>query len=120
MKYLTRVVLVLVAACAIATAAGAQGVTTGQIAGVVQDAQGLALPGASILAVHEPSGTNYEAVTREDGHFYDSGHARRRALHLDRDARGLPAADPPRRQRLARHVVGPHHDARQRGRRPKR
>ncbi len=69
MKYLTRVVLVFVATCALATAASAQGVTTGQIAGVVQDAQGLALPGASILAVHEPSGTNYEAVTREDGHF---------------------------------------------------
>ena len=47
----------------------AQGVTTGSIAGVVLDAQGAAIPGASITAVHEPSGTAYEATTRADGRF---------------------------------------------------
>jgi outer membrane receptor protein involved in Fe transport len=49
--------------------AHAQGVTTGQIAGVVNDSQGLAIPGASVIAVHEPSGTTYEAVTLADGRF---------------------------------------------------
>jgi Carboxypeptidase regulatory-like domain len=47
----------------------AQGVTTGSISGVVLDAQGAAIPGASVIAVHEPSGTAYEATTRADGRF---------------------------------------------------
>jgi outer membrane receptor protein involved in Fe transport len=47
----------------------AQGVTTSSITGVVNDAQGLAVPGASVVALHEPSGTRYEAVTRGDGRF---------------------------------------------------
>ena len=47
----------------------AQGVTTGSIVGVVSDAQGAVVPGATVLAVHEPSGTAYEGVTQADGHF---------------------------------------------------
>ncbi len=47
----------------------AQGVTTGSVGGIVLDAQGGSVPGATILAVHEPSGTRYEAVTREDGRY---------------------------------------------------
>jgi outer membrane receptor protein involved in Fe transport len=49
--------------------AHAQGVTTGSITGVVVDAQKQAVPGASVVAVHEPSGTRYEATTRADGRF---------------------------------------------------
>ena len=49
--------------------AHAQGVTTGSITGVVVDAQNSAVPGATVVAVHEPSGTRYEATTRTDGHF---------------------------------------------------
>jgi hypothetical protein len=49
--------------------AHAQGVTTGSITGVVLDAQKQAVPGASVVAVHEPSGTRYEATTRPDGRF---------------------------------------------------
>ena len=49
--------------------ARAQGVTTGSMAGIVQDAQGLAIPGATVVARHEPSGTTYEAVSREDGRW---------------------------------------------------
>ena len=45
------------------------GVTTAAVQGVVKDAQGGVVPGASVLAVHEPSGTRYEAVTRADGRF---------------------------------------------------
>lgn len=47
----------------------AQGVTTGSMTGVVTDSQGGVLPGATVSAVHVPSGTTYEAVTQEDGHF---------------------------------------------------
>ena len=64
--------LLLLAACALlwpSTGALAQGVTTGSITGVVTDAQGLAIPGASVVAVHAPSGTTYEGVTRDDGRF---------------------------------------------------
>jgi hypothetical protein len=49
--------------------AHAQGVTTGSITGVVVDAQKQAVPGATVVAVHEPSGTRYEATTRADGRF---------------------------------------------------
>jgi Carboxypeptidase regulatory-like domain len=47
----------------------AQGVTTGMIAGVVADPQGAVIPGVSVVAVHEPSGTSYESVTQADGRF---------------------------------------------------
>jgi hypothetical protein len=49
--------------------AHAQGVTTGSMTGVVVDAQKQVVPGASVVAVHEPSGTRYEATTRADGRF---------------------------------------------------
>ena len=54
---------------AFATAGAAQTVTTGSLAGVVTDAQGGALPGATVVATHTPTGTTYEAVTDGDGRF---------------------------------------------------
>jgi carboxypeptidase family protein len=53
--------------------ATAQGVTTAAATGIVKDAQGGVIPGATITAVHEPSGTNYEGVTQADGHFFIPG-----------------------------------------------
>ena len=47
----------------------AQGVTTGAIAGVVTNTQQQPIAGASVIAIHEPSGTTYESVTRADGRF---------------------------------------------------
>src|SRR5258708_19232568 len=47
----------------------AQGVTTAAIAGVVADSSGAPLPGARLVAVHRPSGTQYSAVTRAYGRF---------------------------------------------------
>jgi hypothetical protein len=47
----------------------AQGVTTGAISGIVTDAQQQPVAGASVIAIHEPSGTTYEGVTRADGRF---------------------------------------------------
>jgi hypothetical protein len=53
--------------------ADAQGVTTGAMSGVVKDAQGAVIPGATILAVHQASGSTYEAVTQADGRFVMPG-----------------------------------------------
>jgi hypothetical protein len=65
--------LALVACCALLlwpiADTHAQGVTTGQIAGIVTDAQQQPVAGASVIAIHEPSGTSYEATTRADGRF---------------------------------------------------
>jgi hypothetical protein len=47
----------------------AQGVTTGAITGVILDAQGQRVPGASVTAIHQPSGTTYDAVSQGDGRF---------------------------------------------------
>ena len=47
----------------------AQNATTSTLTGVVKDAQGGVLPGASVSAVHAPTGTSYETVTESDGAF---------------------------------------------------
>lgn len=47
----------------------AQGVTTASIDGVVVDAERTPRAGASVMAVHVPSGTTYGTITRSDGRF---------------------------------------------------
>jgi len=63
----------LLAFCAVAAwpfgSLYAQGVTTGAIAGIVLNPQQEPVAGASVIAIHAPSGTVYEAVTRADGRF---------------------------------------------------
>lgn len=61
--------LVLCAALVFAVPASAQTVTTGALSGAVVDPQGGALPGATVVAVHRPTGTKYEGVTMADGKF---------------------------------------------------
>ncbi len=47
----------------------AQGVTTASINGTVTDENGQALPSATIIAVHNPSGTQYGTTTRNSGKY---------------------------------------------------
>ncbi len=74
MEYLKRsrsvcAIVAFLAFVAYASPSRAQGVTTASMTGVVKDAQGAVIPGVTVTAVHEPSGTNYEAVTQGDGRF---------------------------------------------------
>lgn len=61
------------AAFLIAATAFSQGVTTSAIGGKVIDNLGEPLPGASVVAIHTPSGTKYGAATDFDGFYRISG-----------------------------------------------
>jgi hypothetical protein len=47
----------------------AQGVTTSAMKGLVTDARGQPLPGATVVATHLPSGTEYSTATRSNGQY---------------------------------------------------
>ncbi len=65
-----RLVLTLMMICLILAGSGlAQSVTTASFNGTVVDSEGKALPGASIKAIHVPTGSVFTAVTRSDGRF---------------------------------------------------
>ena len=71
MKTLTDWGRVVVAALLVLGGAWApaaeQGVTTGSMSGIVTDTAGQPVTGASVIAIHLPSGTNYETETLADG-----------------------------------------------------
>ncbi len=64
-----KILLLLILAFAASGAVLAQGVTTSTIRGSVKDQKGESLPGANIVAIHVPSGTQYGTSTRADGVF---------------------------------------------------
>ncbi len=72
-RYLTPLLLPLLLAGLVLLAPGAelvaQGVTTGTIGGFVSDPEGAPIPDATVVAVHEPSGTSYSAAVRGGGAF---------------------------------------------------
>ena len=70
---LLAVVCLTVLALWPAATASAQSATSAELAGVVKDSQGGVTPGASVLAVHEPSGTTYETTAQSDGRFVIPG-----------------------------------------------
>lgn len=65
-----RRILLLLAFCMGAGLAFGQGITTSAMNGVVTDQKGDPLPGATVVAVHKPTGTEYGIVTNENGKFY--------------------------------------------------
>ncbi|MFD2248273.1 TonB-dependent receptor [Pontibacter ruber] len=47
----------------------AQGATTAAMTGVIRDQSGTALPGATVIAIHTPTSTQYVATTDTEGRF---------------------------------------------------
>lgn len=68
-----RKVYLAVVAVLCTAMAFSQGVTTSAIGGKITDNVGEPLPGASVVAVHQPSGTTYGAAADFDGFYRISG-----------------------------------------------
>jgi hypothetical protein len=64
-----KVVAALALCIAATSSLFAQGITTAAIGGLVVSSTGEALPGATVIAVHVESGTQYGTSTRENGRF---------------------------------------------------
>ncbi len=69
MNQLLRKIVFTIAVSFAAIVAFGQGVTTSSMNGKVTDSNGEALPGATVIAVHTPSGTQYGNVTDLEGYF---------------------------------------------------
>lgn len=69
MKKLLKLFFILTAFVCADSSIYAQGNTTSSINGGVYDSLGQSLPGASVLAIHTPSGTRYAASTDFNGGF---------------------------------------------------
>jgi hypothetical protein len=67
-KQITRFLSFIVLLLAVHVTVNAQ-VTSGTITGTVKDAKGAVLTGATVEAIHEPSGSKYKTVTGTSGKF---------------------------------------------------
>ena len=72
MKQTIKRVLLSLAAMLFVVSAYAQ-VTTSSLTGKVSAKNGESVPGATVVAVHTPSGTQYYAVANEEGQFFING-----------------------------------------------
>ena len=72
MKQTIKQVLLSLTAMLIVVSAAAQ-VTTSSLNGKVSDQQGEPVAGATVVAVHTPSGTQYYAVANAEGRFFING-----------------------------------------------
>ncbi|RZK24944.1 MAG: carboxypeptidase regulatory-like domain-containing protein, partial [Hymenobacter sp.] len=68
-----RHLLLLVLAVGAAHLSWGQGATTASMSGVVTDNKGEGLPGATVIAVHTPTNTQYVVPTNADGRFNIQG-----------------------------------------------
>lgn len=66
---MTKVLLFFGLLCLVASGTYGQGVTTSSISGIIRDQSDQPLPGATIIALHTPSGTQYGTSSRIDGTF---------------------------------------------------
>jgi hypothetical protein len=66
-NFFTKFSIFLLGFVGITNTINAQGITTANIQVVVTDEQKASLPGATVTAIHEPSGTRYGSVANEDG-----------------------------------------------------
>jgi hypothetical protein len=64
-----KLLLLTALVCSTLVVGWAQGITTSSISGQITTESGETLPGANVIAVHEPSGTEYGATTNENGRF---------------------------------------------------
>ncbi len=64
-----RIVVLFAAIVATLSSVSMAQVTTSEIVGSVSDQAGAAVSGATVTAVHEPSGTRYSATTNSEGRF---------------------------------------------------
>ncbi|MDP2335586.1 MAG: carboxypeptidase regulatory-like domain-containing protein [Bacteroidota bacterium] len=72
MKKILKVYLVLIALFAV-TFSGYSQVTTSGMSGKITSVNNEPLPGASVVAVHQPSGTQYGTITNSEGRFNIQG-----------------------------------------------
>jgi Carboxypeptidase regulatory-like domain len=68
-RHCSRLLVAVVAVGVMAVPSFGQGVTTASISGLVTSNEGVALAGATVTAVHDPTGTQYRATVRSGGAY---------------------------------------------------
>lgn len=69
MKKILQVLGLILSLCFVAHTTQAQGLTTSNLSGTVRDESGEILPGATVVAVHTPTGSNFGVSTNSEGRF---------------------------------------------------